>query len=54
LPAPTTLQPVVIGLAGSAQSMASSLSASFPGFTSAHEINRWLDAVAELAVTQVS
>jgi hypothetical protein len=52
LPAPTTLQPVVIGLAGSAQSMASSLSASFPGFISAHEMNWWLDAVAAVSVTQ--
>ncbi len=42
----TTAQPLVIGQAGSAQLMAISLSASFPGFTSAHEMNRWLDAVA--------
>ncbi len=38
LPATTTAQPLVIGQAGSAQLMAISLSGSFPGFTSAHEI----------------
>ncbi len=32
--------------------MAISLSGSFPGFTSAHEMNRWLDAVSAVSVTQ--
>jgi hypothetical protein len=32
--------------------MAISLSASFPGFTSAHEMSQWLDAVAAVSVTQ--
>ena len=52
LPTTTTAQPLVIGQAGSAQLMAISLSASFPGFTSAHEMNRWLEGVSALAVTQ--
>ena len=52
LPATTTAQPLVIGQAGSAQLMAISLSGSFPGFTSAHAMNRWLDAVAAVSVTQ--
>jgi hypothetical protein len=32
--------------------MAISLSASFAGSTSAHELNRWLEGVSALAVTQ--
>ena len=52
LPTTTTAQPLVIGQAGSAQLMAISLSASFPGFTSAHEMNRWLEGVSALDVTQ--
>jgi hypothetical protein len=52
LPATTTTQPLVIGQAGSAQLMAISLSGSFPGFISAHEMNRWLDTVAAVSVTQ--
>jgi hypothetical protein len=52
LPATTTAQPLVIDQAGSAQLMAISLSASFSGFISAYEMNRWLDAVAAVSVTQ--
>ncbi len=52
LPATTTAQPLVIGQAGSAQLIAISLSGSFPGFISAHAMNRWLDAVFAVSVTQ--
>jgi hypothetical protein len=52
VPATTTAQPLVIGQAGSAQLMAISLSASFTGFARAHEMNRWLEGVAALAVAQ--
>jgi hypothetical protein len=51
LPATMTAQSVFIGQTDSAQLMVISLSASFPGFTSAHKMNRWLEVVAALAVT---